>query len=230
MKTINKRLMLIISLLLAVSLLLSPLFTVKADGDELAPVISVTDSTIRTYVGSEPVINVTATDDIDGEIEVVFTWSSNALDQLGTLTNGEHTCTITATDTSNNVATVTITYIVTEDTADNSGYAFVTIICEGMPTVVKAYEINETIDMSAYVDKEGFNKTVKNGKGETITNFTAISDCTLYVTYTENISDAPQNNGTEKSGCNSSVTGSTAFSLLAVLGVSLVRLIKKQGE
>lgn len=230
MKTINKRLMLIISLLLAVSLLLSPLFTVKADGDELAPVISVTDSTIRTYVGSEPVINVTATDDTDGEITVKLAWSENSLDEMGTLTLGEHICTLTATDTAGNTSTVTITYIVTEDTADNSGYVFVTIVCEGMDTVVKAYQVNATIDMTKYTEKEGYEKTVKTANGETVTNFTAITDCTIYVVYTEIVANEIQPEEPTQTGCSSAITSTVELPLFALLGVAIINLFKKQGE
>lgn len=212
-------------------------FTAKADADTTAPTISVSNAVIKTYIGSEPVLNVTAVDDVDEETEIIITWSDNALDDLGCLTEGEHTCMITATDSSANTATVVLTYIVMADLADNGEYVFVTIVCEGMDTVVKTYRLNDTIDMSAYPEKEGYLKTVKNSKGDTVTNFTAIADCTLYVTYTEIIPEVilPQTPSTDKeptstTGCFSGIATSGGGIILVGLVVTVINLFKKKGE
>ena len=183
--TILKKLFLTVSLITAMIMTISFLNIVKvnADADTTSPIISISDMTVRTYIGSVPELNVTAQDDVDGTVEVSFTWSDNALDELGALKEGTHTCTITAKDSSLNKSTVNVTFIVSEDQSDVAGYAFITIISEGMETVVKAYELDSTIDMSAYIDKDGYIKSVKFADGTAVTDFTAKKDAVIYVTY-----------------------------------------------
>ena len=241
MKYLAKYSMWIVGLFVACILSFSTMVTAKADADATPPLLSVSDTTIRTYVGSEPVLNVTATDDVDGETTVSFTWSENALDEVGCLTVGEHTCTVTATDSALNTATATLTYIVTEDTANNEGYVFVTVVCEGMKTVVTAYKLNDTIDTSAYAEKMNYTKAVKNSAGEIITDFTATADCTLYDVYNAIIPDysnSDENPSTEPLDSKQS-TGRSSFVLwaslaglvsLVCIGVIVVKLRGNKGD
>ena len=72
--------------------------TLKAD-DGLAPVISYTGSTeIVTTAGKPLVIDATASDNLEGDIPLVWTWSAGAVDGEGKLLEGQHTLTLTATD------------------------------------------------------------------------------------------------------------------------------------
>lgn len=225
MKTL-KRCFLIPILFAVVLALFIAVVPVKADGDTTAPVISVPDVTVRTYTGSEPILEVTAIDDTDGDVAVNFGWSADALDDLGRLTEGEHTCTLTATDAAENTATVTITYIVTADTVDNSGYAFVTLVCDGMDNVVKAYTTGSAIDMTAYPERDGYTRTVKTADGTVITDFTATKDVILYVTYVAEAKEEP-NVDEQTGGCGSSVSGAAA--LLPLAGISLIKIRKNRG-
>lgn len=195
-------------------------FPVKAGVDTTAPNISIDDMTIRTYIGSIPELVCTAEDEVDGTVEASFTWSNNALDEFGGLKEGTHTCFISAEDLSKNKSTVTVTFIVTEDEIDISGYVFVTIICDGMDTVVKAYQQNSNIDMSAYLEKDGYIKSVKTTDGKTVTDFTAKEDMFLYVSY-EKIQnqDNDQNigNSNEKDSIDNNSSNDELLIILSVV-------------
>jgi len=80
--------------------------------DNIAPVIHTDITQITTHVGVRPQLNVSATDNIDGEVPITYKWSENALDKKGKLTQGTHTCTLIAKDSSNNKTTHNITFIV----------------------------------------------------------------------------------------------------------------------
>ena len=72
--------------------------TLKAD-DGLAPVISYSGSTnIVTTAGKPLVIDAAASDNLEGDIPLVWTWSAGAVDGEGKLLEGQHTLTLTATD------------------------------------------------------------------------------------------------------------------------------------
>ena len=85
------------------------------EADLVAPEIQIPTDTIRVKIGTKPLISVTATDDKDGKVDVVYTWSNGALDRYGKLTEGTHTLTISASDLSGNKSQKTITFIVTAD-------------------------------------------------------------------------------------------------------------------
>lgn len=70
--------------------------------DIAAPEIDWTAESISALVGARCLLNISATDDSDGEVEAELTWSEGALDNRGRLTEGEHTLTITATDATGN--------------------------------------------------------------------------------------------------------------------------------
>ena len=193
-----KKLFLIV--LVIISLIMATCFSVTFNAladDTTAPVISITDTTVHSYVGSRPELSVTAMDDVDGEVSVSYVWSSDALDQLGALNEGTHTCTITAVDSQSNQSQVTVTFIVVADQTDLSGYAFITIVCDGMDTVVKAYPLNSVIDVSAYADKEGYTKKIITSDGTIVTDLTAKEDAVLYVTY-EQVQVDEGNNGNDQ--------------------------------
>jgi hypothetical protein len=59
-----------------------------------------------------PVLNITATDDRDGEIDVTLTWSEDAVIR-GRFSIGEHTLTVTAVDSTGNKTEKVIPVIVT---------------------------------------------------------------------------------------------------------------------
>ena len=85
-----------------------------SEGDEIAPEIALNLTEVETTVGAKPMLSVSATDN-NGEVTLTKTWSEGALDKKGGLTAGEHIWTITATDKFGNVATKTVTFIVTEN-------------------------------------------------------------------------------------------------------------------
>lgn len=80
--------------------------------DVTAPEIDWTAETISALVGMRCQLNISATDDTDGEVEVELTWSNGALDNRGRLAEGEHTLTITAADATGNVAQKTVKVVV----------------------------------------------------------------------------------------------------------------------
>ncbi len=88
--------------------------------DTQAPVINLTFTEMYVQVGTTPILNVKVTDDC-AILEVTKVWSDGALDKYGRLTEGTHTYTVTAIDTSNNKAVKTLTVHVTVDepTYDN---------------------------------------------------------------------------------------------------------------
>ena len=82
--------------------------------DVKAPVICLTFTEMYVQVGTIPVLNVTVTDEV-ALAETSCVWSEGALDDYGKLTEGTHTYTVTATDTSGNQAVKTLTVHVTVD-------------------------------------------------------------------------------------------------------------------
>ena len=80
--------------------------------DQIAPTINWTVEKLFASVGMRPMLNITAEDDTDGEIAPVLTWSEGALDAKGKLTLGEHTLTVTAIDSTGNVAETVISVVV----------------------------------------------------------------------------------------------------------------------
>lgn len=85
------------------------------EADVTAPIINVKTNQIHAVVGTTPIINVIAIDDKDGEVQVNYIWSENALTKDGKLNEGIHTLTISATDFSGNKVTETITFTVSEE-------------------------------------------------------------------------------------------------------------------
>ncbi len=77
--------------------------------DSVAPVIEWEAGTELTLDEGYDIsmINVSATDDVDGEVEVVCTWSEGAVVN-GLLVAGQHTLTLTATDAAGNKAEIVI--------------------------------------------------------------------------------------------------------------------------
>lgn len=82
--------------------------------DENAPVLSWAPDTIYANAWVMPVLDITATDDCDGEVEVELIWSTGAL-YRGKLRNGNHTLTIIAVDSTGNKTEKVITVIVSEE-------------------------------------------------------------------------------------------------------------------
>ena len=89
------------------------------ESDSTAPEFTIPTDKAYVKTGTTPCINVIANDNVDGEIEVVQSWSENALNQYGELNEGTHVLTLTATDSSNNKTVKTITFYVTK-TGDSS--------------------------------------------------------------------------------------------------------------
>lgn len=84
-----------------------------ASKDVTAPVLSWAPDKIYANNGMRPVLDITASDDHDGDIEVTLAWSDGALDSRGRLCNGNHTLTITAVDETGNRTERVIPLIVT---------------------------------------------------------------------------------------------------------------------
>lgn len=84
-----------------------------APKDMTPPTLSWSPEKIFANVGMRPMLEVTATDDRDGEVDVIMTWSEGALDSRGRLVEGNHTLTITASDETGNVVKSEISVIVT---------------------------------------------------------------------------------------------------------------------
>lgn len=85
--------------------------------DEEAPVITAPITEFRVAEGSYPFDDAVTVTDNSGIVDVRKVWSENALDERGRLKIGTHTCKIIATDPSNNVSEVTLTYNVYENLA-----------------------------------------------------------------------------------------------------------------
>ena len=88
--------------------------SLNALSDNEPPVITVPAQTITTTDGTYVDDIFTVTDN-SGKAEVSVKWSKGAIDRRGRLLSGNHTCTITATDSSNNTATKTITFSVEKE-------------------------------------------------------------------------------------------------------------------
>lgn len=88
--------------------------------DLVAPTMEVPVTQIYAKIGAKPLISVKAFDDKDGEVQVVYTWSVDAMDGRGRLKEGTQVLTLTATDLSGNTTQETIVFFVSEkgDTAD----------------------------------------------------------------------------------------------------------------
>ena len=78
------------------------------------PVISAPVTEFKVTEGAYPVSTdkIATVTDNSGEYFVSYEWSEGALDDLGRLRKGTHTCKVIATDRCDNVATLDITYIV----------------------------------------------------------------------------------------------------------------------
>lgn len=92
---------------------------VVLEPDKTPPVITTVPQTMYATVGTIPMLKPSATDD-SGDVTVTASWSQGALDEKGRLTAGTHTYTIEAKDASGNVATHTVTVIVSANGAGDS--------------------------------------------------------------------------------------------------------------
>lgn len=84
---------------------------IVGEKDTIAPVISFNVEKIYVLVGTYNYLKITAYDDVDGEIECTFNYSSGALDAFNRFNEGNHTLTIIASDYTGNQATKTIEII-----------------------------------------------------------------------------------------------------------------------
>ena len=82
--------------------------------DTEAPVLSWAPDEVYAEIGMMPVINVTAVDNYDSEVKVTMTWSKGALER-GRLTEGYHTLTIVAVDSTGNETKKDVEFIVIDD-------------------------------------------------------------------------------------------------------------------
>lgn len=71
-------------------------------------------TTVRTIVGAYPDLRPQGRDNVD-KVTVEIAWSEGALDGLGRLTAGEHTCTLVCRDGTGNQTVKTLQFIVTEE-------------------------------------------------------------------------------------------------------------------
>lgn len=81
--------------------------------DVTAPVLSWTAEKLYADNGMMPILNITATDDRDGDVNVALIWSEGAL-YRGKLVTGEHTLTLIAEDSTGNKVEKIIPVTVTE--------------------------------------------------------------------------------------------------------------------
>lgn len=86
--------------------------------DTVPPVINISINTIRVFVGTYNKLVFIANDEEDGEIECTYSYSENAVDEMGRFLEGTHTIIVKATDLTGNVATKEITIIVSNQTYD----------------------------------------------------------------------------------------------------------------
>ena len=112
--------------------------------DNIPPVINLTRTEFNVSEGAYPV-EITATDN-SGSCELTYVWSDDALDERGRLKAGTHTCVVTASDMFDNETSVTVTYNVTRESA-NEIYK-ITFRAEGFDDVVIEY----LEDTSEYVE------------------------------------------------------------------------------
>ena len=88
-----------------------------APKDTTAPTLSWAPEKLYATEGMMPIIDVTAIDDRDGEVEVVLTWSEGAI-YRGKLCVGNHTLTVTAVDETGNKTEKVIPVTVTSEIPD----------------------------------------------------------------------------------------------------------------
>ena len=111
------------------------------EADVIAPTLSIQATTLRVKIGTIPMISVTATDDKDETVNVVYVWSDGALDGRGKLTEGTHTLTVSASDLSGNKTESALTFIVTADGNTNGEIIDEEILC---PDISEEPEIPPT--------------------------------------------------------------------------------------
>ena len=86
-----------------------------AEKDTVAPELLISIDEAFVKIGTTPIVNVKATDNVDKFVQIVMNWSEGALDSIGKLTEGVHVLTIIATDASGNSTVKTITFYVSEN-------------------------------------------------------------------------------------------------------------------
>ena len=168
--------------------------------DTVAPQIHLLAEEIVVKTGTIPYLNVKVTDDKDNNVTVTYTWSSGALDVSGKLKKGTHTLTITATDSSNNQTTKTVTFIVSADG-------------------------DKTTDV---VDEEYLSNNPNNGNNgnESSSEQTSESQTESVNTSTsESTSTSTSKNSSTKKGCKGLLA--TTPTALVLLGAGLVLFFKK---
>ena len=99
--------------LIAAAVIFSSAINVKAadEIDTQPPVITVLVDEFKVKIGAYPADDAFTVTDDSGSYKVSLVWSVGALDELGRLKAGRHTCTITATDQSGNTSLAVIKYV-----------------------------------------------------------------------------------------------------------------------
>ena len=98
---------------MAVAMIFPSAINVKAadEIDTQPPVITVFVDEFKVKIGAYPADDAFTVADDSGSCRVSLVWSDGALDELGRLKAGRHTCTITATDQSGNTSSKVIKYV-----------------------------------------------------------------------------------------------------------------------
>ena len=211
----------------------------------IAPEMSVPTEDIFVKIGTTPLIDVIATDDEDGEVEVVKTWSENALDARGRLTEGTHTLTLTATDSSNNTTTKIITFHVSENGDPCDVVVDEETLCKEEESEVESTPESE-VESEKVSTPESEQESVKESEQENISEQESISESEkesdeVSEEESEEISEVESDeqsddqeseesknsqSSTSSAGCLGSIAVAPILSLLAFAGV--VSLIKKR--
>ena len=197
----------------------------------IAPEMSVPTEDIFVKIGTIPLIDVTATDDEDGAVEVVKTWSEKALDSRGRLTEGTHTLTLTATDSSNNTTTKIITFHVSENGDPCDVVVDEETLCKEEESEVESTPESEQESISESEQesvKESEQESISESEKESEEESEEISEVESDEQSDDQESEESKNSqsSTSSAGCLGSITVAPILSLLAFAGV--VSLIKKR--
>ncbi len=195
-----------------------------------APEFSVPTDKIYVRTGTTPLINVSATDDVDGDVEVVQTWSEGALDEKGRLTEGVHVLTLTATDSSNNSTVKAITFYVSENGNYFDNVVDEEELCPDEESEEESQSDSESV-IESETESESKSESVKESEKQSQSKKESQKEST---SKKESNKDSESEQDSQKSSANSNQSAGCTGSMgtLAIIGglviVAVVFLIIKR--
>ncbi len=218
--------------------------------DKIPPKFNIEDGAeINTTAGKPFVVDIKAIDEEDNaECQITYTWSQGALDENNLLVEGTHTCTVTATDSAGNEATIVLTINVgaadTEApviTIEDTLTAFVGVVPEFI------FKATDSVDGEIECTVVGLESALdENGKlvagtytitvtAKDLSGNEASKEVTLIVKTLDieepPTSDQPSGSDGQQGGCSGNIDSVSAILILVmVISASVILSIKRKNE